>query len=95
MKKGKGIGHIIRPLLIGLFVVAVFCAIMSEYIKQESKLAELEQANQELQIKKMIKEREANDYRDRMNNWQTDEYIEKIAREEFGLVRPGETIFVD
>jgi len=31
---------------------------------------------------------------DEIENWQSPEYVERVAREELGLVKPGERVYV-
>lgn len=43
----------------------------------------------------LAKEKNTKTYKEEVNSVNTDEYIEKVAREELGLVKPYEKIFID
>ena len=89
-KKSKKKVNFTRILLIGVLIyfVCVFCIQqfrINEYKVQEKYYAEsISEINQEIEEYEMLKE-----------SSNTSEYIEKIAREKLGLVKPYEKIFVD
>jgi len=86
-KKGSKIGLLI---IIGAFIYFIYVFIdqqklinakTNEMQNLQNKIAEEERINEELkQQKEMIN---------------TDEYVEKIAREKLGMVKRGEKVFVD
>ncbi|MDD4327515.1 septum formation initiator family protein [Candidatus Nomurabacteria bacterium] len=85
----------VRPVLIGLAFVMTMSVALSMYFQQEDKFVELEKRNAELLEEKQAAESKQEEIRDLLENWNTPEYIEKIARDEFGLVKPGEILFVE
>ncbi len=91
-------GHfrkLIRPIILGLALVVALSFALSIYFAQEEEFRVLESRNTELQTEKLKAEKNRQELRKLLENWNTPEYIEKIAREEFGLVKPDEILFVD
>ena len=86
---------ITRPIIVGLAFIIMLSVAMSIYFTQEERFRELEMRNQELQTEKKAAVKNRDELKELLENWDTPEYIEKIAREEFGLVKPGEILFVD
>jgi cell division protein FtsB len=86
---GRGVARLAVPLLVGVLVCGVlFLGVFPTrtYLNQrasiaeaEARLDELVQANDELQH--------------RRDTLQTDEEIERIAREQYGLAKPGEEVY--
>lgn len=84
----KPIGFLIFVLVILIGVVSVQ---MSHLYQRNS---ELEQEANRLQIEKqseLDEQKELLDYKEFMNS---PEYIEQLARDKFGLIKPNETLFV-
>ena len=89
MKKRKKFnwGLIILVVALAYFAVSMFDIQKAIYAKQkeinniEKKIAQEKNTSKELnKLKKILN---------------TDEYIDKIAREELGMVKPGEKKFID
>ncbi|MHB1454543.1 MAG: FtsB family cell division protein [Saccharofermentanales bacterium] len=93
--KKRPIRRIIQPILVGLGIILMLAIALSIYFSQEDKIAELKQRNIELSGQIEIVKVKKDELKELLDNWQTPEYIEKIAREEFGMVKPGEVIFRD
>ena len=94
-KRKKTGRRVIQPILVGLGVIVMLAVALSLYFSQEEKIAELQQRNEELTAQADIVKAKNEEMKELLENWQTPEYIEKIAREEFGMVKPGEVIFTD
>ena len=92
---GKSVRKILPPILTGLGVVVMLAVALSMYFTQEEKMAELRRRNAELSDQVGIVAAKREEIKELLENWQTPEYIEKIAREEFGMVKPGEVVFKD
>lgn len=81
-----------RPILIFVLILVMFgLKIFSQQkeikkIKEETKLAEENEK---------ILEKEIESITNKINNSESIEYIEKIAREEYGMVKDNEIIYVD
>ena len=91
----KHFRKITGPIIVGLAFVIILSLALSIYFTQEEEFRELEKRNQELLSEKETAEKNRDELQELLENWNTPEYIEKIAREEFGLVKPGEILFVD
>ena len=87
-----------QNLILGIFTLALMLTFTVWYgyyfhnlsLKNEEKQAELEELEEELQEKK----KELNKKNMEVNYYQSDENIEKIARDELGLVMPQEIVFI-
>lgn len=89
-KKGKKKLNFTRILLIGIFIyfVSVFC--VQQFKINEYKVQEDYYNNAISEINE-----EKNEYEILASQSNTTEYIEKVAREKLGLVKPYEKIFMD
>lgn len=77
-----------------LFVLATVAA-LSIFVRQDREMQRLTAIQAELKDQLQAVEVEAQDIEDLTNKAGTDEFIERIARDELGLVGPGEVIFTD
>jgi len=89
-KKGKKKLKLTRVLLIGVFVyfASVFC--IQQFRINEYKVQEEYYTNAISEINE-----EKAEYEALASQSNTAEYIEKVAREKLGLVKPYEKIFMD
>lgn len=78
----------IRHLLFLLFLIYV----VSTFILQQFKIADLTQQGAELEAQKKALLQQREELKKEISLLHTDEYIEEIARDELGLVKPGEYI---
>jgi cell division protein DivIC len=78
----------IRHLLILIFLIYV----VSTLILQQFKIADLTQQGAELEAQKKALLQQREELKKEISLLHTDEYIEEIARDELGLVKPGEYI---
>ena len=84
MKKIVFIGIVILSVMFSSFIYAQL-RLYNDYLREEQRLElELQKENQTRQRL----ERE-------MDNIFSDSYVEKIAREQLGLVRPDEIVFIN
>jgi cell division protein FtsL len=81
----------IRYIIILLLTVNIVYTLTAQYITIRKSRA------QEAQIKTQIEEaKEENErLKEELERMQSDEYMEKLAREKLGLIKPGEIPFVD
>ncbi len=93
--KKRAFRRIIQPIFVGLGLILMLAMALSIYFSQEDKIAELKARNLELSEQAETIKAKKEEIKELLENWQTPEYIEKIAREEFGMVKPGEVIFTD
>ena len=83
----------IRPIFFVLFVFSIY--FVSAFIEQQVQInkydSQIEMYSADINSKKQLVEY----YNNQKGNIQTDEYIEDVARESLGYVKPYEKIFVD
>ena len=78
----------IRHLLCLLFLIYV----LSTFIYQQFRIRDLTKQEAELKAKKKAAIEQREELKKEISLLHTDEYIEVIARDELGLVKPGEYI---
>ncbi len=88
----KNVSPTTRFILIVEFIVAIYMLIAlttSEYesFRVERYIEEFEQRNQEIAV-------ENTELKDQYEYFTSPEYQEKIAKQNFGLVRPGEEVLI-
>lgn len=86
-KKSLNIVHIVSFAFILYFVITFF----DQQIQINKYNSQIEMYNKEIEAKKSLVEY----YKNQNENITTDEYIESVAREKLGLVKPYETVYVD
>ena len=93
-KKVKGIISDLKRKVIlgGLIFLVVFMLYTNIKILEERKRAEKELFKIEEQIKE--EEKEKDKYNFQLGKSNTEEYLEKVAREELGLQKPGEQVVI-
>lgn len=82
-------------ITIGLVIVLALASAVAIYFKQESQLERIR--SRELTLASELSEAKAEkaDLEELQNIVDTDEYIERIARDKLGMVRPNEIVFED
>lgn len=87
MRRGIKIGKVVIMIVVALFVVGfirqeITMNRLSDQISEKHKqLEELESKNERLQ--------------DEVNQCNTDEYIERLARERLGMIKQGEKVIIN
>ncbi|OUM99454.1 MAG: hypothetical protein BAA04_08785 [Firmicutes bacterium ZCTH02-B6] len=76
-------------VLIGVFFLAVYLVYgyVDGFLRMRAMRAELERVRAEIQRYQELNAQ----LRAEIEHYNSDEYIERVAREELGLVKPGET----
>lgn len=78
----------------GTFVVLALIAIMAAFTPPIQEYRELRRREAEMQEEIRLKEEMLHHLKLQQERLETDPtFVEKIAREEFGLARPGEVVF--
>ncbi|HHX24559.1 MAG: FtsB family cell division protein [Tepidanaerobacteraceae bacterium] len=87
MNKGKRFK--VRHLLFVVFIIYF----TSTFVVQQFRIADFKRQEAQLkqQMEKAMEERE--DLKKEISLLHTDEYIERVARDELGLVKPGEYLY--
>lgn len=88
-RKKKKIG------VLGIVVFAMLLYIMVIMINQNKLMKELEGKKMVLQEEIHILEEEVDDLSQELENSDSLEFIEKVARDELGMVKPREIIVID
>lgn len=93
-KKVKGIFNDLKRKVIlgGLIFLVVFMLYTNIKIIEERKRAEKELIKIEEQIQD--KQKEKDKYNFELGKSNTEEYLERVAREELGLQKPGEQVII-
>lgn len=83
----------IRPVMIVLFVFSIY--FVYTFIEQQVQInkydSEIEMYTADIENKREL----VNYYNNQKGNTKSDEYIENVARESLGYVKPYEKIFID
>lgn len=94
-KRTRASGKIMSKLLLGLMMIFLLAVAAGIYFTQEAQIARIQARANELNIEVVkAREKKAED-EDLFKKLDSLEYIEKIAREKLGMVKPGETVFPD
>lgn len=81
-------------LFLVMTVVLLFCGTLAIHsISLKADCQTLQQQKQELETKKDELEKQKKSIQEQQAYMQTDEYVEQVAREKFGLVYDNEIIF--
>jgi cell division protein FtsB len=80
----------------GLIILSVFIAYFIYIMAGQEKLIKAKQVEMK-QVEAMVEEEKAlnQELKNQKEEVNSDQYIEKVAREKLGLVKPGEKVFVD
>ncbi len=94
-KRKKKSSRIFIKILVSLLTIFLLAAATAIYFDQEAQLAELQNRNDELSTQASQALEIKNEYENLLEKTDSLEYIERIAREKLGMVKPGEIIFAD
>lgn len=86
--------RILGNVILSIAIIALLGWYAFQYMNLESKALEKEQELKKLEEELTVKKKELNKKNMEVNYYQSDENIEKIAREELGLVMPQEIVFI-
>ncbi len=86
-KKGVQLSHIVTIAFVVYFGYTFF----SQQLKINRYNSQIEMYNKEIEAKQNLVEY----YNAQNENISSDEYIESVARERLGLVKPYETVYID
>ncbi|MBN1891313.1 MAG: septum formation initiator family protein [Clostridiales bacterium] len=89
----RGSGYPLARVIVVLFFLILFAVVGSMLLRQDATYRRIDaRAEELLQLEReVLAENElANDMRSMVGS---DEYIEQVARDQLGLVKPGETIY--
>lgn len=89
-------GHqLVFRIFLGLVFVLALASAVALYFKQEEQFARIEARQAELIEQQALADRAYQDRLALQKQLDTDTYIEQVAREALGMVKPDEIIFED
>lgn len=100
-KKSKHVSHmpngraLFLRILIGLIVVFAVASGFAIYFDQENQLNRIKGRNTDLQTQLDQVYAEQGELRELQDMVDTKEYIERVARDQLGMVKPNEIVFED
>ncbi len=78
-----------------MLLVVVLASAIAIYFEQEKQLARIEARREALSGKLQEAAAELSEMRELQQIVGSDAYVERVAREQLGMVRPGEVVFTD
>ncbi len=93
MQKYKGLRRLVKPNTIVILIVLFAVAFV--LIQQQSNINYYNRQISQLQKEIEAEEKLADELTQKESVYSSDYYVEKVAREELGLVMPDEKVFVD
>jgi cell division protein FtsB len=94
-KRRVNFGKMLATLISCLVIVILIAAAAAIYFKQEEQIARIKEKSEELNAQAETAREKKKEQEDLFKKLDSLEYIEKIARDELGMVKPGETVFPD
>ena len=84
-------------LKLGIIAIAIIASIsmLFTYIEQGMQIAELRERQQEILNQQKVEEKEIERLEKILSKVGSMEFIERQARERLGMIKPGETIYID
>lgn len=93
-KRRHGRGRPIKMLFFLLTMIFVLSLAVNIYLRQEKEMRRLSAESDDLHKKLDLVMQEEKDIEEMKNMSGSEDFIERMARDELGLVRPEEIIFV-
>ena len=90
-KKIKNRKSILLRLALFAFAVYVVVAVTNQQVQIRERKQELDQLNHQVQVQEIVNDEIRHDL---STSSQSDDYVERVARESLSLAKPGERIFV-
>ncbi len=81
-------------LLLGLVSIVLVSMAVMTYFEQENQRARILDRQAQLAAIATEAARDFRDVQDKMAIVDTDAYVEQVARDQLGMVKPGETVFL-
>lgn len=94
IRKQKGNRIFIR-ITIGLVLVFAIASAVAIYFEQENQIERIRLRNEALASELVEAQADQAELHELQNLIDTDEYIERVARDQLGMVKPDEIIFED
>jgi len=87
--------HVLLRITIGLIIVFAAASAVAIYFEQEERIERMRAQREILDRQLLIIQAEQAELLELSSLVDTDEYIERIARDQLGMVRPNEIVFED
>ena len=87
--------RILVRIIIGMLLVLVMASALAIYFEQEKQMARIEQRKNELSVVLQEAAADLADLRELQQIVDSDAYIERVARDQLGMVRPNEIVFAE
>jgi cell division protein FtsB len=87
--------RILIRIIIGMLLVLVLASAFAIYFEQEKQMARIGQRKNELSATLQEAAADLADLRELQQIVDSDAYIERIARDQLGMVRPDEIVFIE
>ncbi len=84
-----------RSILVAVLVLAVICYFVATFVSLRIKVKERQDANAQLQSQYDQQVEENEQLSKVLDEGDEADYIERIAREEYGYAKPGERVYYD
>jgi cell division protein FtsB len=94
-KRRKVSKKILPKIMLSIVVVGMLAAAIAIFFTQEAQIERLKAHQKDLSIQAEAALEKKQENEDLLEKSDSLEYIEKIAREQLGMVKPGETVFPD
>ncbi len=78
---------------VGIILTVFSVFVVANLVVQLNTYAQLKSEKEKIESRIAEENKKKEDYNNQMEYFSTDEYIEKIAREQLGLVMPDEIVF--
>ena len=88
-------GRIFVRIMVGLLIVLALATAIAMFFKQESQMARIKARETELSVLLAEADADLAELRELQGLVDTDAYIERVARDQLGMIRPNEIIFKD
>ena len=85
--------HVLLRITIGLIVVFAIASAVAIYFEQETRMARMQQRQSELQQALYEAQAQHAELLELQSLIGTEAYIERIARDKLGMVKPNEIVF--
>lgn len=92
-KRRKASKKILPKIMLSIVVVGMLAAAIAIFFTQEAQIERLKDRQNELRVQAEAALEKKQDNEGLLEKSDSLEYIEKIAREQLGMVKPGETVF--
>lgn len=81
-----------RPLIIVVLTILLVSSIIV-FVRQQAYRTELDEQKKRLMDQLEELERESSNLKKQLDSVDSDTFIERVARDQLGMVRPGEIVF--